>query len=50
MEKNNNHQNNVHDEISLIEIFNLLWQKKLTIICITAFVAIVAIIVAYFTK
>ncbi len=44
--QNNNHQNDVHDEISLIEIFNLLWQKKLTIICITAFAAIVAIIVS----
>ncbi len=44
--QNNNHQNNVYDEISLLEIFNVLWQKKLTIISITTFAAVVAISVS----
>lgn len=43
---NNSHQNDTYDEISIVDIINFLWQKKITIIFITSFVAITAIVIS----
>ena len=44
--QNNSHHENAYDEIDMMDILNFLWQKKITIISITSFVAVVAIIVS----
>lgn len=43
---NNKHQNDTYDEIGIVDIIYFLWQKKITIIFITSFVAITAIVVS----
>ena len=43
---NNNHQNDTYDEIGIVDIIYFLWQKKITIIFITSFVAITAIVIS----